>query len=259
MSTLTGHFTMTKHVSMNTAALAAIVCVFVISNLGPAIADGPKCPDKEIAVTLEATEPLNLGQLKLRLFQYKCFHYEAEIATVLLAAQDYVEQRASQVAKPALILDIDETSLSNLPELEHNDYGNIVGGPCDFDSGRACGRHAWELSHRAKAIEPTRRLFDAARSKNVAVFFISGRPDDPEERAATESNLRAVGYDGWVGLILRPKSSSGSVAGYKTAAREAIEATGFKIIANVGDQHSDLDGGYAERTFKVPNPFYFLP
>jgi hypothetical protein len=27
-------------------------------------------------------------------------------------------------------------------------------------------------------------------------------------------------------------------------------------IANVGDQPSDLAGGYAERTFLVPNPFY---
>ena len=27
-------------------------------------------------------------------------------------------------------------------------------------------------------------------------------------------------------------------------------------IANVGDQPSDLAGGYAERTFLLPNPFY---
>jgi len=27
----------------------------------------------------------------------------------------------------------------------------------------------------------------------------------------------------------------------------------------VGDQLSDLSGGHAERTFKVPNPFYFVP
>ena len=36
-------------------------------------------------------------------------------------------------------------------------------------------------------------------------------------------------------------------------------AQGFTIIANVGDQPSDLAGGYAERTFLVPNPFYRIP
>ena len=27
----------------------------------------------------------------------------------------------------------------------------------------------------------------------------------------------------------------------------------------MGDQESDLSGGYAERTFKLPNPVYYLP
>ena len=34
---------------------------------------------------------------------------------------------------------------------------------------------------------------------------------------------------------------------------------GFTIILSVGDQESDLKGGYAERTFKLPNPVYYLP
>jgi acid phosphatase len=27
---------------------------------------------------------------------------------------------------------------------------------------------------------------------------------------------------------------------------------------NIGDQESDLDGGHADRDFKLPNPFYFI-
>jgi acid phosphatase len=46
-------------------------------------------------------------------------------------------------------------------------------------------------------------------------------------------------------------------------ARTDIESHGFTIIANVRDQESDLvgdqTGRHAERTFKVPNPFYFIP
>jgi acid phosphatase len=38
-----------------------------------------------------------------------------------------------------------------------------------------------------------------------------------------------------------------------------IETKGFTIIANIGDQESNLAGGLAERKFKVPNPVYFIP
>jgi acid phosphatase len=34
---------------------------------------------------------------------------------------------------------------------------------------------------------------------------------------------------------------------------------GYTVLASVGDQPSDLAGGYAERSFLMPNPFYRLP
>jgi hypothetical protein len=49
-----------------------------------------------------------------------------------------------------------------------------------------------------------------------------------------------------------------TVALFKAAERAKLEAH-YRIIANVGDQWSDLNGGSAEKNFKVPNPFYFLP
>ena len=38
-----------------------------------------------------------------------------------------------------------------------------------------------------------------------------------------------------------------------------IESQGSDIVANFGDQFSDLNGGFADRTFKVPHPMYYLP
>ena len=38
-----------------------------------------------------------------------------------------------------------------------------------------------------------------------------------------------------------------------------IESLGYDIVANFGDQFSDLNGGFADQTFKIPNPTYFLP
>jgi predicted secreted acid phosphatase len=46
---------------------------------------------------------------------------------------------------------------------------------------------------------------------------------------------------------------------YKSGTRAYIESLGYDIVANFGDQFSDLKGGFADRTFKMPNPNYFLP
>jgi hypothetical protein len=46
---------------------------------------------------------------------------------------------------------------------------------------------------------------------------------------------------------------------YKSLTRQHIESLGYDIVANFGDQFSDLNGGFADETFKIPNPMYFLP
>jgi hypothetical protein len=46
---------------------------------------------------------------------------------------------------------------------------------------------------------------------------------------------------------------------YKSATRAHIESLGYDITGNFGDQYSDLKGGYADHTFKLPNPNYYLP
>ena len=37
-----------------------------------------------------------------------------------------------------------------------------------------------------------------------------------------------------------------------------ITDDGYNIVVNLGDQDSDLKGGYAEKAFKYPNPYYFI-
>ena len=50
-----------------------------------------------------------------------------------------------------------------------------------------------------------------------------------------------------------------SAADFKAPQRGQIEQRGYTIIANIGDQPSDLDGGFAEQTYLLPNPFYRIP
>ena len=46
---------------------------------------------------------------------------------------------------------------------------------------------------------------------------------------------------------------------YKSGTRAYIESQGYTIVANFGDQLSDLIGGYAIKWFKMPDPNYYLP
>ncbi|CAL5420460.1 unnamed protein product [Camellia sinensis] len=47
---------------------------------------------------------------------------------------------------------------------------------------------------------------------------------------------------------------------YESEIREQLEEEGYKIWGNVGDQWSDLQGNCtSNRTFKLPNPLYFVP
>lgn len=172
----------------------------------------------------------------------------------------YLAKRAGEVSKPALVLDIDEASLSNLPQELANDFGYIEGDiPCDRLPMGPCGFDNWVLSGKSKAIPGTLSLFNAAKARNVAVFFVTGRRESEKMREVTVANLRQAGYEGWAGLVLRPPSAASmTISGYKSGKRAKIAET-HTIIVNVGDQQSDLNGGYAERAYKLPNPFYFLP
>ena len=208
-------------------------------------------------------EPMNVGEYKRKLTNYKCSgDYEKAIESVLASAITFVEEHAASVEKPALVLDIDETSLSNWPGLVTNDFSLIKDGPCDQAIPGACGLVSWQLHARDEAILPTLKLFNAAKAKGVTVFFITGRCDVGPMREATVANLKAAGYDGWADLVLRPAESCAkkldSVDEFKAPARAKIEEEGYTIIANVGDQWSDLNGGHAEQNYKVPNPYYFI-
>ena len=149
---------------------------------------------------LKATQPVNVGQLKLQLRDYRyCGGYAGDFARKIAEAKAYVQQRAPQVDRPALVLDIDETSLSNWLEIEQDDFAYIPGGACTLQPGAACGEQQWELSARAEALKPTLDLFNAAKSWGVTVFFVTGRQDRFDLRDATATNLKRAGYDGWKG------------------------------------------------------------
>jgi acid phosphatase len=184
--------------------------------------------------------------------------YQRDLAAATAPAETWLEQRTPQVMRPALVLDIDETSLSNWAEIRANDFGFIPGGACEELPRGPCGWIAWERLANAPAISSTLELYREARVLHVAVFFVTGRHE--AERPYTERNLRAAGYAEWQHLYMEPDGAHyRSAADFKSAVRAEIELAHYTIIANIGDQPSDLAGGHAERGFLLPDPFYRVP
>ena len=206
-----------------------------------------------------ATQPPNLGVLKLQLLDYKCLgDYDRDVAEVAARARAYIEERARHVNKPAIVLDIDETSLSNWPHIVVNDFGFISHGPCQFGAGgpeEPCGFHAWVTEAKAEAIKPTLELFNAAKAKNVAVFFISARCRDGTRRHDQEpARGRLQGLDR---LILRPKGIYPSVMKFKTAVRgvsrcSATRSSPISAISRAIDGVSRAHLSHAESVLSHP-------
>jgi predicted secreted acid phosphatase len=214
-------------------------------------------PEPQVRIPPAPEGSLNIDKVKQVLLAYQAENYDGDVAAVFAAARAYVEGRAGEVSKPALVLDIDETSLSNWANIKANNFGFIADGACDLLPSGPCGFKAWILQGVAPPIMPALDFFNAAKAKGVAVVFITGRRD--RERQATLWNLDRAGYEGWAKLVTRPDDDShATVEAYKTEERRKLAEAGYTIIATVGDQQSDLDGGFAECKFKVPNPFYFI-
>lgn len=171
--------------------------------------------------------------------------YERRVEATLRPARRLLRRQVDDVARPAIVLDVDETSLSTWA---YQRARRFCYSAESFD--------AWVEASAPPALDATLALYRLARGEGVAVFFVTGRWEPLRE--ATERSLRAAGYEEWEGLVLRPLSDRGPVAAYKSAVRRAIEADGYTILLNVGDQESDLAGGHARRGIRLPNPFYAI-
>jgi len=246
-----------------------------------AVAEDPPlgCERRPEQPTEDFTLPPNIDYVQKELLYYRCTSYDADIRKVLDEALAWVKVRAPEVEaeghSPAIVLDIDETALSNWTRIYRDGYTYIAGGDCDpSDNSKPCGDLAWEASGSAPAIGPTLTLYKFARCidapqpcKPIDVFFVTGRHaswpkiGNKSPRQWTLDNLIAAGYSDVADnhLFLRSDHDDG-VADYKSTTRGMIEtAFHVTIIANIGDQQSDLEGGHADRPFKLPNPFYYIP
>ncbi|MER6388803.1 HAD family acid phosphatase [Streptomyces sp. NPDC059382] len=218
----------TRPRTTRTATAAAVAAAATVLTLLPAtVADAAErsAPVSAPAVSAPAASAPG-GNAAILGIDYAT--WQRDVADVIDAARPAIEQRiaASPAGeKPALVLDIDNSSLET-----------------DFH---------WFWTFPTPAIGKVRELTRYASERGVAVFFVTARPGIVY--SLTERNLKAVGYP-VSGLYVRDLPDLfQEVSAYKTGKRAEIEARGYTIIANIGNNTSDLVGGHAERTVKLPD------
>jgi predicted secreted acid phosphatase len=150
----------------------------------------------------------------------------SDVASVTGPAQTYIDGRVAantSGAKLAVVLDIDNTSLES-----------------HFEGG-----------YPTPATPAVLALANDARGRGVSVFFVTARVNLID--SATTYNLTTVGFP-VNGLYSRSLFDlAANVADFKTAQRKKIEAAGYDIVANIGNSATDLTGGYADQTYKLPD------
>ncbi|MBT5902866.1 MAG: acid phosphatase [Opitutaceae bacterium] len=198
------------------------------------------------------SEPPNLSRAKAAVIKYHDNgNYLRDVARVADWATAWIEQRAA-MRQPGerllVVFDVDETVLSNYPQMIATDFGY------EHDEWVI-----WVEKAAAPAIVPMREVYETARRLGVDVVFLTGRRA-PEEVEGTVRNLELQGMGEYEKIIFQgAEDTADTAAERKLLRRIQLEKAGWTIIASLGDQGSDLAGRHAERIFKLPNPFYEVP
>jgi hypothetical protein len=202
-------------------------------------------------------------------------NYAKEAESVAADGTHYLSRTHHTKKTKAILLDVDDTALNTW---NYEIFSNFAFNPTTN------GQYVTD-----QLFPPVYGMVDMATkaaAEGYDVFYLTGRGATQE--AATLGNLTSdgigvdAGYplptpltDGEDGLFPKPAvadypdylktacaadpDGKCTTIHYKSATRAHIESLGYDIVANFGDQYSDLKGGYADKTFKLPNPTYFLP
>lgn len=191
--------------------------------------------------------------------------YAKDLARIDAAAKKTIEQAARnhhKGKKPAVVFDIDDTLLLSLDYEKRYNY-----------SYNSATWAAYVNAANRPAVFGSAELVQYAEKKGVEVFYNSGLNE--AQRPAAVENLKKIGADvnldsahmflkdaanppAYLSACATPGTWTCTTVQYKGGTRKHIESLGYDIVANFGDQYSDLDGGYADKTFKLPNPTYYV-
>lgn len=210
----------------------------------------------------------NLGKVKNQIEAYygdtgdhvasKYSTYAHDVAHVRKRARRMLPRLIRRVGDtPVVLVDVDDTTLLTYNYEATNDFGYDPEENADYIH-----------NHGMRAVFGMPKLLNRASRMGAEVYYLTGRPES--QKADTMRGLENAGYpdvtDKRVYLHNEENPPSYltcapdcSTVQYKSLTRKHIDSLGNQIVLNMGDQHSDLKGGFSDRTLKLPNPMYFLP
>jgi HAD superfamily, subfamily IIIB (Acid phosphatase) len=185
-------------------------------------------------------------------------NYAKQMKQIVASAEAFLAAAIHGAGKPAVVFDIDDTLLNTYDYEIANQFGFTPASNAVFVNAAAF-----------PAVFSMPGLVSFAASHGYAVFFITGRPQTQTD--ATITNLTNDGYPAPQAghLFLKPATPPSylhcanaptcTTIEYKSGTRAFIASQGYSIMADFGDQYSDLLGGNAGYQVKIPNPMYYIP
>ncbi|MBC9820622.1 HAD family acid phosphatase [Terrabacter sp. MAHUQ-38] len=272
--------------------LGAVVGSFLVGSAAPALAHGDSggrhdqtlrprtqfvmAPDGSSGATERGAGIPNIDSVKKTIYAYygdpgtglanrTSSPYISEMRSITAGLRATLQKKldAAEAAgrKPAIVLDADDTTLWTY-DMEVADMKFV------FDPTR---QDYWVQNKLFPATPGMVDLVNEADAMGFEIFGLTGR--GASQKDATVGNLKDVGYNAftpdhyftkWAGSTppdyITCVTAKCTTVEYKAGTRRHIEQDlGYDIVLNIGDQWSDLQGGYADQSVKLPNPTYYLP
>lgn len=163
----------------------------------------------------------------------------AEVKALRLQAYQQAEENITQLKdsgempnNPAVILDIDETVLDNIPAGAYQITSNHGYVPEEFVE--------WTSKANCDGIEGAAEFINYAKDNGVTVFLVSNRGQ--EELEATIKNLQAIGIDLPQENILLKGDTSNKQERFDTITNN------YNVIMYIGDNVGDFGGEYYKKS-----------
>ncbi len=192
------------------------------------------------------TPPVNLTVAKKQVeIYYEAGRYDADLKRIVDNSINYFK-KITPGEKSVVIFDVDDTVLTDYKEAKAMSFGYIPKLS-----------HEWIIKANAPEIKEVKRLYDYLVKRGFRIIFMTGRKFNEHE--ATIENLKKRGFNTFDKLIVRQEHELKLIAvEYKSFRRKELSKEGYEIVGTIGDQFSDLEGGFSGYKIKLPNYKYMI-
>lgn len=193
------------------------VAMFAPAAMAQDAAQVPQCQVQEFAMGLRyQQQSAEVRALQIQAYALAKANLQAAVA------------KAPDPSKLAVVTDLDETAIDNSALLVRDMEKCHV-----YDTWDTWGD--WELHGKPTVIPGAMEFFDFADKAGVAIYYVSDRFGESENKAATIATLKELGF---------PQVSDDHVLLYGTskAERRAVVSKDHQIVLLLGDTLHDFDG-----------------